>query len=172
MRGSSPYGVCTIAALLIWSNCIAQSLDPNVRRVVGSAGDQVSGNSVRLSYTIGEAVIHTGETSDKIFTQGYHQGPMAVSEEFDLDIYNAFSPNGDGANEEWIIDNIRFYPNNKVLIFNRWGDRVQRFKGYNNEDKVWDGTSQNGRALPAGTYYYVVRSGNGKTKKGYVQLTK
>lgn len=151
---------------------VGQSIDPDVRRVLGSAGDQYKGSSFRMSYTIGEAVIHTGRTSDRIYTQGFHQGPTAISEEFDVNVYNAFSPNGDGINEEWIIDNIDYYPDNKVLIFNRWGDRIRRFEGYNNEDKVWDGTNQNGKPLPAGTYYYVVRAEAGKTKKGYVQLTK
>lgn len=150
----------------------AQSIDPNVRRVIGSAGDQVSSSSLRLSYSIGEAVIHTGKTQEGILTQGFQQGPMAIAELFDVEVYNAFSPNGDGTNETWIIDRIEFYPDNEVLIFNRWGDRLHRFEGYDNEEKVWEGKSSNGQALPAGTYYYVIKTGNGRTKKGYVQITK
>jgi gliding motility-associated-like protein len=165
-------GLLGILLILSSGQAGSQSLNSNVRRVIGAAGDQVSASSLRLSYTIGEAVVHTGRTQERIYTQGFQQGPMAVAESFDVEVYNAFSPNGDGTNETWIIDRIRFYPDNEVLIFNRWGDRLHRFEGYDNEEKVWEGKNSNGQALPAGTYYYVIKTGNGRTKKGYVQITK
>jgi gliding motility-associated-like protein len=92
----------------------------------------------------------------------------------DLEVYNAFSPNGDGINEEWIIDGIRAFPENRVTIFNRWGDRLERIEGYDNEEKVWDGTRSDGEALPAGTYYYVIEIQGDRSRqlKGYVQITK
>ncbi len=150
----------------------AQSLDPNVRRIQGSVGDQVSTGSLHISYTVGEPVVFLGITNERIYTQGFQQGRAIPSEELEIEIYNAFSPNEDGINEEWIIENIEHYPENRVKIFNRWGDEVRSFEGYDNEEKVWDGTSSNGRELPAGTYYYVIESGEGLTEKGYVQITK
>lgn len=161
-----------LSSLLGVSELRAQSLDPHVRRVQGSAGDQVSTSSLQISYTVGESVVFTGQTNERFFTQGFQQGLLVPVEELELEIYNAFSPNGDGINEKWIIENIGQYPENRVLIFNRWGDRLKKYQGYDNEGKVWTGTGPNGKELPAGTYFYVIESGEGLTEKGYVQITK
>ncbi len=74
-----------------------------------------------------------------------------------LVIYNAFSPNDDGINEEWNIGSSGSFPNIKVNIFNIWGKEVFSSKGY---AEPWDGT-YNGNDLPAGTYYYVIDPGDG-----------
>ena len=67
-------------------------------------------------------------------------------------VTNAFSPNGDGLNETWLLQNLSTYERCRVLVFNRWGQRVYRSTGY----KVpWDGTNA-GRTLPTGTYYYQI----------------
>jgi gliding motility-associated-like protein len=65
---------------------------------------------------------------------------------------NAFSPNGDGINDVWIIRNLPDYPDASVKIFDRYGQVVFESKGYS---KPWDGTMQ-GRPLPVGTYYYII----------------
>ena len=65
---------------------------------------------------------------------------------------NAFSPNGDGNNDSWIIPALLSYPDCTIQIFNRYGESVFRSKGH---AKPWDG-SHKGRPLPAGTYYYVI----------------
>ena len=67
-----------------------------------------------------------------------------------------------------MIDCIETFPNNKLEVYNRWGNIVYSKKGYRND---WDGTS-NGRAvingsdqLPVGTYYYVIDLGEGSEPK-------
>ena len=72
----------------------------------------------------------------------------------DLTVYNAFSPNGDYANEYFEIDNASRFPDIVVQVFNRWGSRVFYSEGYS-DDKRWDGTF-NGKEAPVGTYYYVI----------------
>ena len=81
-----------------------------------------------------------------------------------LTIYNEFSPDGDGVNETFVIDCLEQFPNNKLEVYNRWGNVVYTKKGYLND---WEGIS-NGRAvinqsdkLPVGTYYYVLDLGDG-----------
>ncbi|KZE74749.1 hypothetical protein AV926_17605, partial [Myroides marinus] len=39
----------------------------------------------------------------------------------DIVIYNLVTPDGDGKNDYFIIDNINKFPNNTVEIYNRWG---------------------------------------------------
>jgi gliding motility-associated-like protein len=67
-------------------------------------------------------------------------------------IPNAFTPNGDGVNDLWDIRNLSNYTQCTVAVFNRYGQKVYFSQGY---AKAWDGT-QNGSALPSGTYYYVI----------------
>ena len=74
-----------------------------------------------------------------------------------LIFYNGISPNRDGLNDVWIIGNIEFFPENKVIIFNRWGDIVYSVANYDNKNVVWDGTyEKSGNHVPDGTYFYIV----------------
>lgn len=66
---------------------------------------------------------------------------------------NAFSPNGDGINDEWDNPSLKNYTDCIVEIFSRSGQQVFRSVGYGTP---WDG-KQNGKNLPGGTYYYVIK---------------
>jgi gliding motility-associated-like protein len=95
-----------------------------------------------------------------------------------LTIYNEFSPNQDGNNDTFVISCIgeEKYKNNRLEIFNRWGNLVYSKNRYDNS---WDGTS-NGRLnvqvddkLPSGTYYYVLDLGDGsKPKVGWIYINR
>ncbi len=74
-----------------------------------------------------------------------------------IHVYNSFSPNGDGVNDTWDIDNIFLYPDVQINVFNQWGNKVFESTGY---EEPWDGTF-NGKSLPAGTYYYTLDLKNG-----------
>jgi gliding motility-associated-like protein len=62
------------------------------------------------------------------------------------------------------------YPDNQVLIFNRWGDHVRKFAGYDNHTKVWDGTNDDFQNLPDGTYYYIIKITNVGAKTGWIYI--
>ena len=65
---------------------------------------------------------------------------------------NAFTPNGDGVNDRWLITNGNCLTKARVQVYNRYGAKVFEDLNYKN---TWDGT-YNGSALPDGTYYYVI----------------
>jgi|GEM_PF-1204905 gliding motility-associated-like protein len=88
-----------------------------------------------------------------------------------LVFYHGITPNGDGHNDVWVIDNIETYDNTSVAIFNRWGIEVWSASNYNNTTIAWSGNDQSGKPLPDATYFYVVKV-NGTTYKGWVQLTR
>jgi gliding motility-associated-like protein len=97
----------------------------------------------------------------------------AISGETAIEVFNGVSMGIDGKNDFMRIKNIELYPNNKVIIFNRWGDVVFDVAGYNNTLKVFKGESNNGTKLPAGTYFYSIDLGDGSaTAKttGYVEV--
>ncbi len=68
-----------------------------------------------------------------------------------IKIPNTFTPNQDGTNDIWIIENTNLYDDVELNVYNRWGDKVYYVKDYET-GKEWDGAS-----LPDATYYYVLR---------------
>ncbi len=66
-------------------------------------------------------------------------------------LYNFFSPNGDSLNQFFKVYLVSQYPENKLFIFNRWGDLVFKAEPY---DNTWTGLSTNGDVLPEGVYFY------------------
>ena len=78
---------------------------------------------------------------------------------------NAFTPNGDGVNDLWVIAGLATYPDCKIKTYNRYGKLVFQSVGYS---KPWDGL-YNGAHLPVGTYYYVIDFNKSKIS-GYVEL--
>lgn len=85
-----------------------------------------------------------------------------------LQIPNVITPDGDGKNDTFKIPGIEAYPENTLIIHNRWGNEVWKSTGmsYRND---WDG-----RGLNGGTYYYVLKlrdgSGSWQTFAGWVTL--
>ncbi|WP_285058245.1 gliding motility-associated C-terminal domain-containing protein [Pedobacter ginsengisoli] len=70
-----------------------------------------------------------------------------------LQIPTAFSPNGDGINDNWMIKGIEVYTTPEVKLFNRQGMMVFHSFG---RSQPFDGKSK-GADLPVGVYYYMVR---------------
>lgn len=149
-----------IQLLYVWSpssicptqNCSSiDSLSPGIYSVTVLAvnSNSVAVDSVNFSYTVN-----------------------ASTEPCQISVYNGFTPNGDGINDNWVIENIDNFPINSVSIFNRWGNKVWFADNYNNSTNFWDGKNSNGSLLTSGTYFYVIDIDNGKAiKKGWVELT-
>lgn len=87
-----------------------------------------------------------------------------------LTIVSGFSPNGDGINDNFTILGVQNFPNNSILIFNKWGEKIYQQKGYDNS---WNGEKDHGDSLPEeeSLYYYVFDNGEGKSYSGYVKIT-
>ena len=87
-------------------------------------------------------------------------------------IPNAFSPNGDGTNDVYIIPCNDNYPAADIKIYDRWGMEVWASDGHylNN----WDGRNQQGVKLPDGTYYiiYHYNDHTGKNEAKFVVISR
>ncbi len=71
-----------------------------------------------------------------------------------IKVMDAFTPNGDGLNDRWIVTNNGGTCSKQVhvRVFNRYGNVVYENANYTNN---WDGTFS-GKAVADGTYYYIV----------------
>lgn len=94
---------------------------------------------------------------------------IEVIEDFKIAGTNLLTPNGDGYNDFFVLENIDLYPNNVVKIFDKAGRLVYSKVKY---DNTWDGTF-NGTPLAEGTYYYIVDFGKGNAvKKGFISIVR
>jgi gliding motility-associated-like protein len=134
------------------------------RQLVYRRSGDLSGDDI-FTYVISDP---GGLTDTATVTIQYIYTPLSVSE--------GFSPNGDGSNETWYINNIESYPGNTVKVFDRWGILVFQANRYDNA-LGWSGRAntgqESGRLLDQGTYYYLLDLGNNKKMiSGYVTIVR
>ncbi len=87
-----------------------------------------------------------------------------------LPVNNYMSPNGDGINDNFTIDDVISYSDFSLSVFNSFGIEVfYKDKNYNNE---WDGKF-NGKIVETGTYYYLLKNKEtGKSFSGTINIVK
>jgi gliding motility-associated-like protein len=109
------------------------------------------------------AVIVTNENGCEVSASITLTQPNALA------LPSGLSPNGDSDNDFFVVRGIESYPDNDIVIFNRWGNVVYQQNDYSNE---WDGVNRNGEELPDGTYFVLLRAFGEETitLKGYVDL--
>jgi len=81
-------------------------------------------------------------------------------------VMNLFTPNGDGINDAWVVNNKNIVFPIKLNIYTRYGNLVYSSGNYQND---WNGY-YNGNILPKGTYYYVIEDANGNVFKGPITI--
>ena len=90
---------------------------------------------------------------------------ITVVEDYNVTPNNLLTPNGDGVNDTWAVENIFSYPNNEVKVFDKAGRLVFTQKGYAN---TWDASN-----LTPDTYYYIIIFGpEVAPKKGFITVVK
>ena len=122
-----------------------------------------------------DGVLDTNDNCQFTYNPGQedidNDGMGNVCDLIEINVSQAFTPNGDGINDTWLIINIENHPNSFVRVFNRWGDEVFSKRNYQSD---WDGTNR-GKDLPeAGSYYYQIDlDGNGSVDHdGWIYITR
>ncbi|PLB18779.1 MAG: Protein containing bacterial Ig-like domain [Flavobacteriaceae bacterium FS1-H7996/R] len=95
----------------------------------------------------------------------------------ELFLPDGFSPNGDGVNDTYEVDNLAIlYPNFEIEIYNRYGNIVYKGKA---STPRFDGKPNQSRTtfkgdLPVGMYYYIFNfnDGENKPKQGHLYLSR
>ena len=143
-------------------------LYPNVDITGGWSDGILLGESIDL-YVTGDPgyLWSTGETTSSITvspttTTYYHVDaydaqngcPGSDTIRVFVGINDAFSPNGDGVNDLWIIDYLNKYNNARVEVYSRWGTLIHSSNTSPNIEN-WEGF-YDGAQVPVGTYYYII----------------
>jgi gliding motility-associated-like protein len=141
---------------------------PPVLGTACSTGDVTSTHVPGQEFEIGKTtVIYSGtNTSGTKLTCSFDVTVVLKS----IIVHEVITPNGDGENDVWIIKNIEHFPDNDLIVFDRWGSVIHRAKGYDGSANAWAGAN-----VPAGTYFYtlIINSNASKTEyKGFVELVK
>ncbi len=147
---------------------------PATPTVLNISGGSAQLANVTYEWSVGEMIlVETAVAQNLTVTNGFLQ-PLKV---LDASILNGFnivpnnilSPNNDGENETWVIENIEQYPENEVTVYDRAGRIVFQAVNYKN---TWTGVSNN-LPLNQDTYYYILKLKKADTvglKKGYLTI--
>ncbi|MBG0858979.1 MAG: gliding motility-associated C-terminal domain-containing protein, partial [Bacteroidales bacterium] len=85
----------------------------------------------------------------------------------DLVIPTLITPNGDPYNEYFELRGIETLGRTELIVFDRRGAQVYKSTNYHND---WNGLDYNGNPLPDDTYFYVIKSQNGKSLSGFIVI--
>lgn len=94
---------------------------------------------------------------------------------YTLFIPEAFTPNGDGVHDTWVVDGIELHPHATMAVYTRSGMKVFEQKNYGNAEywgknrRWWDGTDKNGKPVVAGVYLYTFKTSK-KLIRGFVMV--
>ena len=79
---------------------------------------------------------------------------VAVNRDYRIEPYNLITPNGDGKNDVWFVENIEAYQEDCLIdIYDRRGNHIVNLSQYQND---WN-AMRDGKPLPSDTYYYTIR---------------
>jgi len=99
-------------------------------------------------------VLYDSDTLSRVY---YRQVEFGSSfDDLNLIIPTGFTPNGDGINDVWYVENLSRYPEYRIEVYSRAGKRL--FEAINRASG-WNG-KYNGSLVPAGTYYYFINLSN------------
>jgi gliding motility-associated-like protein len=85
----------------------------------------------------------------------------------DLRIQTLMTPNMDGRNDYFIINGLNTLGRTELVIFDRRGAQVYKNGNY---DNLWNGVDYNGNPLPDDTYFFVMKTENGRSVSGFIVI--
>ena len=107
---------------------------------------------------------HCSVDDSVVVVVGGTQGDCTTSANY------TFTPNADGINDFFFFESLQD-GENKLIVFNRWGNQIREFDNYDNDQNVWDGTGPNNVIVPNGTYYYTFQNrDSGYEESGWIQV--
>ena len=104
-------------------------------------------------FTAKEESIFTVTGTDEKGCSNTATQTILTNNDFNVIPTNVITPDGNGQNDFWVIQNIENYQDGKIAVYDRWGGEVLNTTEYQND---WDGRNAKGDILPDGAYYYTI----------------
>jgi gliding motility-associated-like protein len=120
-------------------------------------GEDFGGQNTFIFYKSGDYTVTVTDSNGCVATA------TRYFEFVDIKIPNVFTPNGDGDNDGWTPTNTINYPDLIFHVFDRYGRKVGSYR----EGQSWDG-KYNGKELPTGDYWYVLKLRNEQDSREFV----
>ena len=122
----------------------------------GDGGEETHGTNGNHTYDQwGEYVVTLSVETDQGCASTVNH---TVYIEADLDFPNVMTPNGDGINDVFAIENMNPILPNRLCIYNRWGKKVydkENYQAYIKDGQLYNGDQGfNAENLSDGVYYY------------------
>lgn len=111
-------------------------------------------------FTSSDACILSGEAGE---TEDYM---VTLKVQDALEAPEIITPNEDGKNDYFVIRGVNDKADNRLDVFDKWGDVKYSSVNYLND---WSGKSNTGDQVTEGTYYYVFKNGT-NVLKGFVEV--
>lgn len=127
------------------------------------------------SFPVGETVVLYKATDEAGNVSTCSFIVKVTYEDLEFTISQIVTPDGDGINDQWTLNDIEKFKENRVTVFDRWGSIVFAASGYDNQNVVWRGTNSSGGAVPTGTYFFTITvkyRGDYVERKGFIEVVR
>ena len=158
------------------------TVEPNLMTASGGGGiltwysdaalTNILGTGTTLNPSIGLGVTTYYVTETEFGCEGPTSQVVISINGCEITIPTAFTPDGDGMNDDWeILDIDKTYPNNIVYVYNRWGNLLFTSVQGDYDNNRWDGTYKE-LSLPVGSYYFIIHYNDkaNETETGTVSI--
>lgn len=135
----------------LWEDLISQAAFPN-------------NTNVSISPIINYTVSYRVTVTDLCGNSSFDLVDIPLRKDCDVVVPNIITPNGDGENQFLVFENLDLFPQPKLEVFNRWGNKVFESDNYQNN---WSPSELN-----PGVYFFTLELGTIDPKKGFFQLMK
>ncbi len=155
---------------IVYENDEDELLEPFY--IAESTGEILVNNPQFLDYEVTKAFfinIRAANTANLADTAKITIRLIDIIESTELPVNNYVSPNGDGINDTWEIQNVELYTDFELIIFNDMGEIIYQTTAYQND---WGG-EYNGNLLSSGVYFFSMRNEQtGIAYKGSITLVR
>jgi gliding motility-associated-like protein len=145
---------------------LAHSYENGVWSVISGTGDFVDSTNAKTT-------VKSLSPGENKFLWTVSNGYCPISHDttmisvIEFIIPTLITPNGDGRNDYFVLRGLATLGRTELIIFDRRGAQVYKNLNYDNS---WNGLDYNKNPLPDDTYFYVIKSANGKSISGYIVI--